>query len=525
MSRTYRLSKIALFLISSTLLFCSNLTYSQEERVAKRSEPLMGLNLSGICDWSTELPFVDVFLETRAWISQRQGESWGKGPELELDERGWVKRLEPDCWAEVPLCSIAGGHYPSGEYTVVYDGKGTLDFGNATVASEKEGEVKINVDSSNGAFWLRIKSVDPDDYVRNIRVYTPGFGTEESRAKCGIWNPAFLKRWEAMKVFRTMDWQATNGSKLKRWAERPKVDDAVYSRAGLPYEVICDFINRTNADLWICVPDDADDDFVRNLAILLKANLQSSKKVYIEYSNEVWNASFEQNRRAAQKGRALGMAETDWEAAWFYTARRSVEIFAIFEEVFGGTERLVRILPSQAANPYVSEQILKFEDAWKKADALAIAPYFGWSVPQEEKDEAIKLGVDGVLKRLEDVVLPETIETIKKQKELADRYGLELMCYEAGQHLVGLWVANDDERLNNILIGANRTEKMGDLYEKYFLAWEEIGGSTLCCFSSTGEYTKWGSWGLSEYADQTDKDAPKLRVARQFAKKWNAKQK
>ena len=44
--------------------------------------PTLGLNLAGICDWNTELPFVDVFLETRAWISQRQGESWGRGPEL-----------------------------------------------------------------------------------------------------------------------------------------------------------------------------------------------------------------------------------------------------------------------------------------------------------------------------------------------------------------------------------------------------------------------------------------------------------
>ena len=39
--------------------------------------PIMGINLAGVCDWNTELPFVDVFLETRQWISQRKGESWG----------------------------------------------------------------------------------------------------------------------------------------------------------------------------------------------------------------------------------------------------------------------------------------------------------------------------------------------------------------------------------------------------------------------------------------------------------------
>ncbi len=36
----------------------------------------------------------------------------GQGAGLELDEHGWVKRLEPNCWVETPLNTIEGGHYP-----------------------------------------------------------------------------------------------------------------------------------------------------------------------------------------------------------------------------------------------------------------------------------------------------------------------------------------------------------------------------------------------------------------------------
>ena len=483
--------------------------------------PVMGLNLAGICDWNTELPFVDVFLETRAWISQKEGAPWGHGPELEIDERGWVKKLEKDCFAEVPLCTIDNGHYPAGVYTVVYEGEGRLEFGNAKVVEEKPGRVLIDVDAKNGSFWVRIKETNPENYVRNIHVYMPGFGTEAERASCGIWNPEFLKRWGSMKIFRTMDWQATNGSKLKNWSDRPKPDDAVYSRAGLPYEVVCDFIERTDADLWICVPDQADDEYVRELAQLLKDRLSVNKRVYVEYSNEVWNGSFEQNHRAAEKGRALMEASSDWEAAWWYTARRSVEIFKIFEDVFGGDERLIRLLPSQAAVPFVSEQILTFEEAWRHADALAIAPYVGLSVPGEDKDKIVELGVDGVLDMVEEKILPETIDMMKKQKEVADRYGLGLVSYEAGQHLVGLWGANDSEELNAILISANRSERMGTIYEKYYRAWEDIGGKAICHFSSVGKWTKWGSWGLIEYADERPEDSPKYRVTLEFAKRFN----
>ena len=56
--------------------------------------PRLGINLAGPADWMTELPFVDVFRTSRPWISQKRGASWGQGPELMLDEYGWVKRLQ-----------------------------------------------------------------------------------------------------------------------------------------------------------------------------------------------------------------------------------------------------------------------------------------------------------------------------------------------------------------------------------------------------------------------------------------------
>ena len=523
-----------LFCLTSLLVFCvvapgaddySTAVARKREQVLHKlgSGPRLGVNLAGVCDWNTELPFVDVFLETRSWISQRAGKSWGEGPALDLDERGWIRNLEENCWAEVPLCTIEGGNYPSGAYTVVYEGDGKFEFNGARVISEERGRILIDVDARRGAFWLRIMATNPADYLRNIHVYMPGYGPPESRAQNGVWNPVFLERWKSMKVFRTMDWQATNGSRLQRWDERPLSEDAVYTKAGLPMEVICDFINRTDADLWFCVPDQADDDYVLRTARLLKKALRPEKMIYLEYSNEVWNSSFEQSRRAAEKGKSLGIGKTDWEAAWHYTARRSVEIFSIFEEVFGSNDRLVRVLPSQAVNPYVSEQILQFEDAWKHADALAIAPYIGMSVPKEEMDEVIALGVQGTLKRLENKVLPETIDSIKKQKEVADRFGLALVCYEAGQHLVGLWGANDSDELNSILIEANRSEQMGELYDRYYRAWEELGGSALCHFSSVGRWTKWGSWGLIEYATETPEDSPKYRVTLEYAERWNRK--
>ena len=38
------------------------------------AKPALGINLAGPADWNTELPFVDAFRLSRAWISQKKDE-------------------------------------------------------------------------------------------------------------------------------------------------------------------------------------------------------------------------------------------------------------------------------------------------------------------------------------------------------------------------------------------------------------------------------------------------------------------
>ncbi|HND56839.1 MAG TPA: hypothetical protein PLV92_30680, partial [Pirellulaceae bacterium] len=324
-------------------------------------QPALGINLSGPADWNTELPFVDVFRLSRAWISQRKGEPWGKGPPLDLDARGWVKRLEPECFAETPLCTIDGGHYPSGHWTVLWDGDGTIELSKGKVISRGAGNMVVDIDARGGGFFLRLRATTPENPVRNIRVLMPGFTAQQ--ALDNPWNPTFLARWRGMACLRFMDFQETNNSNQRQWSERPRPDDATFTLHGIPVELLCDLANRLGADPWFCIPHEADNEYVAEFARLVRGKLTPRRRVYVEYSNEVWNGQFRQHQNAAEQGRRLGLADKPWEAAWRYTAQRSVEIFGIWEREFGGRERLVRVLPSQAANSYVARQIL----GWKNA--------------------------------------------------------------------------------------------------------------------------------------------------------------
>ncbi len=486
-------------------------------------KPRLAMNLAGPADWNTELPFVDVFRMSRPWISQQKGKSWGQGPKLALDQHGWVARLDADCWAETPLCTIEGGHYPSGKYTILYDGAGKLDVSNAAkIVSQESGRVIINVDSTKGGFFLKLLETDPGNYVRNIRVIMPGF---ENSYNQNPFHPAFLKRWQGVACFRFMDWMHTNGSKIKSWSDQPTLQNATFSKKGIPVEWMIDLCNRQNADAWFCMPHLADDDYIRNFAQVVKAKLNPPLKIYIEYSNEVWNSQFQQTRYSWEKAKELhlGNQERPWEGGGQYYSKRSMEIFKIWEEVFGSRQRLIRVLAWQSGNTWWMEHIiLPFRDAYKHTDALAIAPYVSMIVPRQGKnltaDQVSQWSIEKTMDYLENQSLPKSIDAIRRTKEVADKYGLLLLAYEGGQHMVGVGGGENNNAMTKLFHRCNAHPRMGTIYKKYYDAWTEAGGDLFCYFSSVSRWSKWGSWGILQYYDDNPAQSPKFIATLHWAK-------
>ena len=505
-----------ILLVAGLLAVASVATASAAEPPPAEATPArsrLGINLSGCADWNTEHPFVDVFRLSRRWISQREGEAWGKGPELERDANGWIKRLEPGCRAETPI--LTAGHAPSGEYVCLYDGDGELDFQhNSHVVSRAPGRIVVEIDGAKGGVFVQLKRTNPENPVRNIRVLMPG--CEKSYAS-EPFSPALLQRWRGFNTIRFMDWMDTNGSEQREWADRPTPSFCNFTEHGVPVELMVALCNRLKTNPWFCLPHAASDDYVRQFAAAVKRRLDPSLKVYVEYSNEVWNGQFTQTRYAGEQGRKLGFAEKDWEAGWRYSAWRSVQMHKLWEQAFGGRERLVRVIASQAANPYVSEQKLIFQEAWKQFDALAIAPYFHMNVPAKGSDRQLSAEqvaqwpLECVLENVATNCVPEAIRDMAAQKKLAEKYHLKLICYEAGQHLVGVGGGENNEALTRLL-----QARMAECYRAYLDGWKAAGGGDLCClFSSVGQFSKWGSWGLLEFADETG--SPKFDAVIQ----WN----
>lgn len=486
--------------------------------------PRLGINLAELADWNTELPFVDMFRLSRAWISQAPDAPWGKGPKLALDARGWVQSLAPGHWADTPMCSASGGLHPTGTYEVVHEGKGELDFwGGAAVRARAPGMLSIDVTPGKGPIWCRLKATDPTDPVRNIRVMRPGHAA--AAHPLNSFHPDFIERWQGVSCVRFMDWMRTNHSEQVRWKDRPQPQDATFSVKGAPLEVMIDLVNRLEADAWFCMPHGADDDYVQQFAAMVAQKLSPRQKVYVEFSNELWNGQFAQAREAQTAAQAARLKLGAW------VAQRSLHLFGLWEKALGGRERLVRVMPSHAANRWYSEEMLKHQDAFRLTDVLAIAPYLSLNLPPDNSSggkgltapEVESWSVDMLLDHLESKALPECIEWMKGQKALADQYGVKLVAYEGGQHLVGILGAENREPLTRLLMAANAHPRMQVLYERYFEAWAAAGGDLHCHFNSVSAWSKWGSWGLLQHAGEDRERSPKYRAAMSWAKKQGQK--
>lgn len=516
--------------------------HAQEAQNASPRVPL-GINLSAVTYFATSIPFVDVmkmadpFLSTNAPGSPDKWDTEVAG-KIPRDEDGYYPlelpvRVPGVAAPQIVRASVVAAQYP-GRYTVLYDGDGELDFpaSPVSVASRAPGRIEIDLQAEKDrTLFISIVRSNRADHVRNIRVIMPGY--ERTYAK-QVFHPTFLGRMSGVGAVRFMDWGNTNNNPLQHWSERTRMSTPQAGPRGVAIEYMIDLANRLGAGAWFCVPHRADDQYVEEFAKLIKAKLDPKHRIYIEYSNELWNGIFEQAKWVEQQGCKIGLnklgqysgsCQEDGPRYWAgvkWNARRSGEIFKIFDKVFAGeSQRLTRVLAGQAQNEHLNEVLLEsfasaaINPARGKADALAVAPYIGGQLAAEvaEQGKTASISVRELLDRMEKLIGPELSETTAHNRKIAEKHGMRLVAYEGGQHLVAYGPASNDRAFIDKLIAANRDPRMRSIYMRMLDAWyAQSGNGLFMAFNYVETPNKFGVWGLLEHQEQSMSEAPKYQA-------------
>ena len=519
---------------------------------------VLGTNLAGISDYSADWPFFNRMKSARKWItfdSTGKDKTWDTKIPIPSDENGYPLRVpfDPDGEGGISPQGVRTilitdiEHYPAGIYHLTFQGQGKIHLRvDATCPDLRDGQCifdkpnvvhRFIVKKPKWGIRLKILNSEYGDHVRNIRVFPSDTGiNSEYKSK---FHPVFLERLRGFKILRFMDWGATNHLKIKRWSERITTDYYTYSikGKGVPYEVMVDLSNELQADPWFTIPTYADDNFVTELALLINKKLDKDRKVYLEYSNEVWNKGFPQGKYATRKGIELASSLSKKmgprQSNSYYYAHRASQIFNIFEKELSREHRLFKIVSGQGTNPWPLKWALEaldnkqFNPSGIKPDAMAIGFYIGGPVADQlltknglinKKSVSISdvkdITLDEIFAGMEKDLLKNRKPKLLEQKKMADEHNLLLFAYEGGQALrLGYGYKKEVVHLmTEKLIEANRDDRMKELYQKMFDSWFGSGGNHFMNFSYIYAPGRHGAWGILEHQWQNPDEAPKYQA-------------
>lgn len=485
-----------------------------ESRLAPSASVPVGGNIDGINYWSLQNVFVDTMKQATLYSLNRSTPGNYVAPTT--DANGWPTE---DFMAVVGSGGANTAHIYNGIYKVSLTGQATITATGGTVsnllynAATNTTTADVTLNASESSSWnFVINFSNTNGQAKNVQVMRPGYlpGTSQ------VFSTQFQNQIQQFQTIRFMDFEQTNNNQVVNWSDRAQVTDAVQSSSkGVAWEYVIQLANTTNKDVWINIPVNATDDYVKQLATLIKAQLNPNLHVYVEYSNELWNGAFSQtqvNLNAAiaevNAGGNLKLpgdtqANNQWDWAARRVAERSVQISNIFASVFGQSamNNTVRVvLPGQFANLYWTQTGLNYIEANYGSPSnylygIASAPYFYVT------NDTAGLTETQIMAQLQ-ASAQQDEASFSQWTGLATYYNLKAVAYEGGP---------DTSGANNIAAkaAAQSDPAMETLVSQFMTSWYAAGGSLFnWYYAGAGSWTsQYGAWAMTN--DPTNLNTPK----------------
>ncbi len=265
---------------------------------------------------------------------------------------------------------------------------------------------------------------------------------------------------------------------------------------GQSWEYMIALANATNTDLWINIPGPATDNYVTQLANLIKngdtingvyyAGLNPNLKVNIEYSSEVWGGifgPFAYNLEATQLkvfgGNTTlnndGLTET-YQLAQRNYLERTMEVTNIFRNVLGPDPTFSKIRP-MLTSPEGNFSYFTTLFPWFEKTHGAPSQYFygigsaNYAFPSDYSS------VDNLINSLF-ANLPQQFATTASFATVANYYGLQNVAYEGGPNTGSI----PNAAAGPIALAASRDARMESFLDQLYTTWYAAGGSLAVVF-------------------------------------------
>jgi len=509
------------------------------------------MNLGGIAYWASGHQFIDRMKTSDEW---RGYANWQQVSQpLTTDANGNLRALPAGTdllQTSIDLDPASAG--TTRTYVLTWDGGGEMNVNGTTVLSAEQGRVVFRYDGDSD--WAPLTAWNFADGTPPTNIHVVREDQLALFAQGEIFNPEFLEKSSAWDMLRFKDWAQVDSTTLTSWSERNTPDSVSWGgEGGVPIEVQVRLANETHTDMWVSMPTQADDDYVRRTLTYVRDNLDDGLKVKVEYSNEVWNWSFAQSHYARDQANALWGVDANRDGhvdandpaervadGWtqFY-GYRAAQVAQIARAVFtAAPDRVDTVLATQTAFLGLEQSMLKgaamVGTPSRLFDTYAVTTYFGTQLDGfTAADQATvlgwarggKAGMDAAFREMElggtlegEGSLADLAGYLVYQRKVAADNGMAMVAYEGGAHLTaaGFPPAMQAE-VESFFERLNADPRMGELYVKMAAMFHAAGGTELTVYSDFARPGVWGDWGVlaSVYDDASPRWDALVAVADQ----------
>ena len=549
--------KIKVFRVSLIIAFlvCS-LSRTQGEN--SQNTGLIGVSIPRMDGTDGEFRtkmFVDVMKGRRVWQNAK---------DRTVDENGWptptndtivtfgIFELRPHGGWTPEVANEPDGYKPdwSGIYNCSFQGKADVHMheGPGAKVFDLKYESVSNTTTFKVDFPRDLGLLAFDFYTQrngeasagsgfsNLHVIRPEYPVDSKEA----FTQSFLNSLAPFSVLRVTE--LNTGARWGRegddyavpleWAKRRLTTDStqqsIDGKFGIAWEYIVELANTTHKDIWINVPLNATDDYVKQLAVFLKDNLKPNIKVYVGFGDEIhklWWPVMDYLKKTADAEIKTGDSNLNHDGmkdvetlAHRYRMRRFVVVANGFRFVWGDSAMMTRIYPV-------------FSDDYKNAiDSLTWAGKIYGTTTQYAYAVAIphvfritdksKTGSkDEILADLRNVSDENTKNIYIPFIKFAHDQGLKAFVYSGGSETGSPYNPKAENLANRIM--AERDPEMKTVVEHDIRDnWLALGGDLYIYDTLVSAYWQGGCHGLTEDIDKLD--TPKYQAIQQLAQ-WHPK--
>ena len=493
--------------------------------------------------------FVDVVKGRRVWQTPKDGT---------VDENGWITsyktflavgifELRPHAGWTPDMANEPDGYEPdwSGTYNGSFQGKAEVrmhegpgakvfDLNYDPVSNTTTFKVDFPRDLGLLAFDFvnaqRNGEAPAGSGFSNLHVIRPEYPANSKET----FTRSFLKSLAPFSVLRVTElnsgarWgrEGDNYAVPLEWAKRRLITDStqqsIDGKFGIAWEYIVELANTTNKGIWINVPLNASDDYVKQLAGFLKDNLKPDIKVYVGFGDEIhklWWPVMDYLKKAADAEIKAGNSNLNLDGvkdtetlAHRFRMRRFVEVSNGFRSVWGDRAMMTRIYPVFSDDhKHTMDAVIwagkSYGAATKYAYAVAIPHVFSLT------DKSRTGSKDEILADLRNVSDENSRNIYIPFIKFAHDQGLKAFVYSGGSETGNPYNPKAENLANRIL--AERDPGMKELVEHDIRDnWLALGGDLYIYDTLVSAYWQGGCHGLTEDIDNLD--TPKYQAIQEL---------